>query len=402
MALLAVETALARMLDGVEPTNSESVDLLAAAGRVLACDLAAHLTQPPFDASAMDGYAVRAADVATLPTTLRLIGEAAAGHAFSGSVGAGEAVRIFTGAPVPAGADAIVIQENVAAEGTIIQVVEGKPDAEHLRRRGGDFREGEAPLKAGRRLTARDVTLAAAMGHATVPVRRRPGVAILATGDELVPPGETPRADQIISSNPYGLAAIVAAAGGKPRLLGIARDTRESLAEKIAAADGADVLLTIGGASVGAHDLVVPALEAAGMTLDFWKIAMRPGKPMIFGRRGASQRIVGLPGNPVSSLICTRVFVVPLIARLLGDAAPASAPRAALLAAPLEANGPRTHFMRGNFVAGEGGAPRVAAARSQDSSLLTPLAAADCLIVRPADAPPAAVGDTVAVLDLDF
>ena len=239
------------------------------------------------------------------------------------------------------------------------------------------------------------------MGHADVPVRRRPRVAILATGDELVAPGETPRADQIISSNPYGLAAIVAAAGGEPVLLGIARDTRESLAERIAAAEGADILLTIGGASVGAHDLVVPALEAAGMSLDFWKIAMRPGKPMIFGRRDG-QRIVGLPGNPVSALICTRVFVVPLIARLLGDAAPASAPRTARLAAPLEANGPRTHFMRANFVSGDSGSPRVAPARSQDSSLLTPLAAADCLMVRPPDAPPAAIGDTVAVLDLDF
>lgn len=401
MGLLAVDAALGRILSDVTPTLAEAAPLLGAAGRVLASDLTARLTQPPFDASAMDGYAVRAGDVRTLPATLRLIGEAAAGHAFAGSIGPGETVRIFTGAPVPAGADAIVIQENVKADGARISVVDGLPDPEHLRPRGGDFREGDTPLKAGRRLTARDITLAAAMGHANLPVRRKPRVAILATGDELVPPGETPRADQIISSNPYGLAAMVAAAGGEPHLLGIARDTRESLAEKIAAAEDADILLTIGGASVGAHDLVVPALEAAGMTLDFWKIAMRPGKPLIFGRRGR-QRVIGLPGNPVSSLICTRVFAVPLIAALLADSAPASEPRQLPLATPLAANGPRAHYMRARRIAGPGAAPSVRPLETQDSSLLTPLAAADCLIVRAPQAEAEAPGAPVMVLDLDF
>ena len=205
VSALSVEAALERILDGVTPLEAEPVDLLAAAGRVLAADLAARLTQPPFDASAMDGYAVRAADVATLPATLRLIGESAAGHAFTGTVHAGEAARIFTGAPLPAGADAIVIQENVEADGSLIRVVDGAPDAEHVRRRGGDFRKGDTPLSAGKRLTARDITLAAAIAHAALPVRRRPRVAILATGDELVAPGETPRADQIISSNGFPL-----------------------------------------------------------------------------------------------------------------------------------------------------------------------------------------------------
>lgn len=401
MSALSVEAALERILDSVAPLEAEHVDLIAAAGRVLAADLAARLTQPPFDASAMDGYAVRAADVATLPATLRLIGESAAGHAFTGTVQAGETARIFTGAPLPPGADAIVIQENVEAEGSLIRVVDGQPDVEHVRPRGGDFREGDTPLRAGKRLTARDITLAAAMGHATLPVRRRPRVAILATGDELVAPGETPRADQIISSNPYGLAAMISAAGGEPKLLGIARDTHESLAEKIALAHDADILLTIGGASVGDHDLVVPALERAGMSLGFWKIAMRPGKPLIFGRRG-EQRIVGLPGNPVSSLICTRVFVVPLIAKLLDDGAPASRARTAALSVALPANGPRAHYMRGRLGHGDDGAATVAPVSSQDSSLLTPLAAADCLIVRPPHALALAPGSAVTTLDLDF
>ena len=410
MALLSVEAALARILAGVEAVGPETVELFDAAGRVLAEDLPARLTQPPFAASAMDGYAVRAADVATLPSSLTVIGESAAGHAFEGAIGAGEAVRIFTGAPVPAGADAIVIQENVEgregstgrpASGTVTRVVDGRPGPDHLRRRGGDFSVGDVRLAAGRRLTARDVTLAAAMGYARLPVHRRPTIAILATGDELVPPGETPRPDQIVSSNPYGLAAMVRAAGGEPRLLGIARDTRESLDEHIARAADADILLTIGGASVGAHDLVVPALADAGMTLDFWKIAMRPGKPLIFGRRGV-QRVVGLPGNPVSSLICTRVFVVPLIGLLSGAGITAAAPQPALLAAPIGANGPRSHYMRATTVSRDGGTRRVAPAPSQDSSLMTPLAAADCLIVRPPGAAPLPAGEAVEVLDLDF
>lgn len=401
MALLSVEDALSRIVDAAEPLEAETVRLVEAGGRVLAADVVARLTQPPFDASAMDGYAVKAAEVAALPVALKLVGESAAGHAFSGAVGPGETVRIFTGAPVPAGADAIVIQENTRAAGDTIHIVDGVPDAAHIRPRGGDFRQGETKLRSGKRLTSRDVLLAAAMGHDMLLVRRQPTVAILATGDELVSPGETPRADQIVSSNPFGLAAMLTASGARPILLGIARDTRDSLAEKIDAAAGADVLITIGGASVGDHDLVVPALEAAGMTLDFWKIAMRPGKPMIFGRRDR-QLVLGLPGNPVSSMICTRVFGVPLIQRLLGHSAGDETHARATLAAPIEANGPRAHYMRARRETAADGAVVVRACENQDSSLIVPLAEADCLIVRPTGAPALAAGQNVTILPLDF
>ncbi|MCA9602501.1 MAG: molybdopterin molybdotransferase MoeA, partial [Myxococcales bacterium] len=337
------------------------------------------------------------ADVATLPATLKLIGESAAGHAFSGTIGKGETVRIFTGAPVPAGAGAIVIQENVKADGEHITVVEGSPDPEHIRPKGRDFRKGEAALTRGMRLTSRDILLAAAMGHATVPCARRPKVAILATGDELVMPGDKPRPDQIISSNPYGLATMLAAFGAEPVLLGIARDTLADLDEKIATAADADILLTIGGASVGDHDLVIPALKARGVELDFWKIAMRPGKPMIFGHRD-SQLVLGLPGNPVSSMICTRVFAVPLIARMLGHTDASAHSGTAPVAHALSANGPRTHYMRARI----GGDGRVTPIENQDSSLIAPLARADCLIVRPAGSPALAEGTQVQVLPLDF
>jgi len=401
MALLSVDEALMRILTRARVLDTETVPLTALAGRVLAADVVSHLTQPPFDASAMDGYAVRSSDVATLPATLNLIGESAAGHAFQGSIGAGETVRIFTGAPVPEGADAIVIQENTQADGERVRIVEGTPDPGHVRPRGGDFRQGQAVLTTGHRLSARDILLIAATGHASVACTRRPRVAILATGDELVEPGQTPRADQIVSSNPYGLAAMLTAFGAEAILLGIARDTLDSLAEKLAAAADADIIITIGGASVGDHDLVVPALKAAGMTLDFWKIAMRPGKPMIFGHRD-QQVILGVPGNPVSSMICARVFAVPLVMAMLGLPADAASAVAAPLASPLEANGPRTHYMRARRTSAGESAEGVRPIQSQDSSLIAPLAAADCLIVRPAHAPALPAGAKVDTLPLDF
>jgi molybdopterin molybdotransferase len=403
MALLPVAEALARILDGAGPAAPERAGLLEAAGRVLAEDLPARLTQPPFAASAMDGYAVRAGDVARLPARLKVIGEAAAGAGFRARLGPGEAVRIFTGAPLPEGADAVVIQENTAREGDRVVVTAGAPDPAHVRPRGLDFGVGEVLLRAGRRIDARALTLAAAMGYAEIPVRPRPRVAILATGDELVPPGTAPGADQIVASNAYGIAAMVAHAGGEPRLLGIARDTHEALASKIAAAAGADVLVTIGGASVGDHDLVAAELRAAGMALEFWKIAMRPGKPLLYGRLGP-QRVLGVPGNPVSALVCARVFLVPLVRRLLGIEAEGGERAARALAAnALEANGPRTHYMRAKLSAAPAnGLPRVAALALQDSSLLAPLAEADCLIVRPPLAPPVAAGSEVDILLIDF
>ena len=280
MSMLTVEEAIARILVGVAPLAPETVPLAAAGGRVLAAPVRATLTQPPFDASAMDGYAVRAADVAKLPATLAVIGEAAAGSGFRGRLGSGEAVRIFTGAPVPDGADAIVIQENTKRDGATVRVVDGKPDPEHVRPRGGDFAEGQELLATGRVRDARAITLAAAMGHATLSVRRRPVVAILSTGDELVQPGERPGPDQIVASNSFGLAAMVAGYGGAPRVLPVARDTKASLTACLDQAAGADILVTTGGASVGDHDIVAPVLRERGMDLDFWKIAIRPGKPL--------------------------------------------------------------------------------------------------------------------------
>jgi len=401
MPALSVDEALQRILDGVAPTPAEPVAVEAAHRRTLAEPLAALLTQPPFDASAMDGYAVRAADVGKLPATLAVIGEAGAGHPFAGSVTAGQAVRIFTGAPLPAGADAIVIQENTAREGAKVTIREGRIDTGHVRPRGFDFREGETLLSAGRRLGPREVALAAAMGHGTLPVRRRPRVAILSTGDELVPPGQRPGPGQIVSSNHLGVAALAEAAGAEARLLGIARDTRESLDAYFAKAQDADVIVTIGGASVGDHDLVGPVLERRGLALGFWKIAMQPGKPLRFGRLG-SLRVLGLPGSPVSSLICARLFLVPLIHALLGRPAEAARPLEARLAVALEANGERQQYMRARSRRAADGGLLVAPVRTQDSSYLSPLAEADCLLVRPPHAPPAAAGTAVQILPIDF
>jgi molybdopterin molybdotransferase len=402
MALLSVEDALRRILAGVEPTGAEPVAIEHARGRVLAEPVRALLTQPPFHASAMDGYAVRASDATSLPATLTVIGEAAAGHPFSGRVGPGETVRIFTGAPVPDGADTIVIQENAAREGDRVSMREGTvAEAAHIRRTGFDFRAGDTLLAAGRRLGPREIALAAAMGHGQLQLRRRPRVAILATGDELVPPGQTPGPGQIVASNHLGVGAMAETAGAEVRQLGIARDTRPDLDAHFARAQDADVLVTIGGASVGDHDLVEPALAARGMTLAFWKIAMRPGKPLMFGRLGGS-RVLGLPGNPVSSLVCTRIFLIPLLRALLGQPADGERPAQARVAVPLEANGPRQHYMRAISKVWADGLPLVSPVRSQDSSLLSPLAEADCLLIRPPNAPAAAPGSAVPILPLDF
>lgn len=409
MPMLTVAEALARVLNGAAPSGVETVPLESARQRVLATDLSATLTQPPFAASAMDGYAVRAGDVATLPAHLTVIGESAAGHGFAKPIGPHEAVRIFTGAPIPKGADAIVIQENTrktangryAGPGDSLIVLEGAPDPFHIRPAGFDFAIGATLIPAGAWLDARYLTLAAAMGHSTLAVYRRPVVAVLATGDELVPPGVPPGPNQIVSSNPYGLAALIEAAGGTPRFLGIARDTEASLREALTHLEGVDVLVTTGGASVGDHDLVAPTLRAAGMSLDFWKIAMRPGKPLIFGRLGPT-RVLGLPGNPVSTMICGRVFLVPLIQRLSGRRVDSEAPEQAILAEDVPRNGPRQHYMRARLSRDADGRLLAHPAKSQDSFALAPFASADAMIVRPIDAPPAPAGATVPVLRIDF
>jgi molybdopterin molybdotransferase len=401
MADLSVSEARRRILEDVAPTEPENVAIEAAAGRTLAAPLSARLTQPPFDASAMDGYAVRAADTQILPATLTVIGEAAAGHPFGGSVNTGQAVRIFTGAPMPAGTDAIVIQENTARDGAKVIVREGIADPGHIRHRGIDFKQGDTLLPAGRRIGPREIALAASMGHGTLQVRRRPRIAMLSTGDELVPPGRTPGSGQIVASNHLGVGALLEVAGAEVRQLGIARDTREDLAAHIAQAADADVLVTIGGASVGDHDLVGPVLEARGMALSFWKIAMRPGKPLMFGKLGAA-RVVGLPGNPVSSLVCGRIFLVPLVRALLGQSAASEDTVQAHVTVALAPNGPREHYMRATSRPGPHGMPLVTPVRSQDSSLLSALSEADCLLLRPVEAPAVPSGGLVPILRLDF
>lgn len=397
--MMPVAEALFRVLDGAASLQPEQVPLLKAAGRTLAHDLAAALTHPPFDASSMDGYAVRASDIAKLPATLTLAGESAAGWPYAGSVKKGECVRIFTGAPLPDGADTVVIQEDVTASGTTIRIKTATARAANIRLRGQDFHEGDTVLEAGQHLAARHILLAASAGHAMLACVKRPVVAILATGDELVEPSDRPMAGQIVASNTYGLAALIDAAGGRPKIIGIARDEPEDLAQKIAEAHGADILVTTGGASVGDHDLVRPALETAGAKLDFYKIAMRPGKPMFFGTQ-AGMRILGLPGNPVSAMIGARVFLVPLIAKLLGRADTLQ-PITAHLAEPLAANGPRDHYMRGRLDTSTS-PPRVTPLPNQDSALVAALADADCLVVIPANTPAQPAGAEVQVLQLDF
>jgi len=396
MALLSVSEALARVLDGLTPLDAEDVPLDDAQGRVLAEDLRALLTQPPFDASAMDGYAVRGEDVATLPATLRLIGEAAAGARFGREVGRGEAVRIFTGAPVPEGADTIVIQEDVDADGAAITVKAAEP-YRHIRPRGQDFKEGEVLLRAGTEFDPRHLMLAAAMNHASLPVRRKPKVAILATGDEVMPPGMDLEPDQIVSSVPAGLAALVRQSGGEALSLGIAKDDPGSLATLARAGSAADILVTIGGASVGERDLVASALKPEGLVLDFWKVAMRPGKPLLYGHMG-STRFLGLPGNPVSAFVCAHVFLKPMLRRLLG-ASDEATELMAVLRADLEANGPRQHYIRATSTISDGGRI-VTALPSQDSSLVAALVLADCLIVRAPDAPAGNAGDPVKIIPL--
>ncbi len=396
MALMTVVEARARILDGAGPLPGESVSIYEANGRVLAEGLKANLTQPPFDASAMDGYAVHAADVAAAPVSLKVIGASAAGHGFAGKVGPKEAVRIFTGAPLPEGADTVVIQENTKPEPPdAVTILEGTAAGRHIRWRGYDFEEGHVALEAGTRLGYRHLMLAAATNHAAVCVRRKPVIALLADGDELVPPGHAPEASQIVSSIPAALKAAVEAWGGEALLLGIAKDTKESIAAEAEAGSRADVLVTIGGASVGEHDLVRGTLEVKGARFEVLKAAIRPGKPVMFGIMGA-QRVLNLPGNPASAMICARIFLKPLIAALLG--LPTEEPFQEMpLAGPIEANGEREHYMRALI---SGGA--VAPLRDQDSSLMSAFARANCLLVRPVNAPPLPAGALVPIISLDF
>jgi molybdopterin molybdotransferase len=405
MALLPVDEALKAVLAGVAgPLDEETVPLARCHGRTLAQDVAAKRTQPPFPASSMDGYALRAEDVASAPAILQVIGESAAGRRFTGRVGPGETVRIFTGAPVPEGADAIAIQENAEAlDDGRVRIREPAPAGRFIRPAGLDFREGVTLLTAGSRIDARAIALAAAMNHAALPVRRKPRVAIIATGDELVLPGEEPGPDQIVASNIFAVAAMVEQAGGEAIDCGIARDTRADVARVVdeARAASPDILLTLGGASVGEHDLVQEVLKRQGLALGFWRIAMRPGKPLIHGRLGG-MLYLGLPGNPVASMVCTALFVAPAIRALLGDPAAARWPatHTAILGSDLPANDLRQDYLRSSLEDRPGELPIVAPFTKQDSSMLALLARADALVIRAPHAPPAMAGDTVEIIRL--
>jgi len=400
MALLPVSEALDRLLAPARPvTRTERVALHEAAGRVLAEDIAARLTHPPFDNSAMDGYAVRHADIAEIGAVLTVAGVSAAGRAFEGTAGPGEAVRIFTGAPLPAFADTVLLQEDaeLLPDGRI-RTTFATPLGRHIRPRGQDFQEGEVVLRAGDVLDAGRLTLAAATNHPDMLLYARPRVAILATGDELVPPGTDPGPGRIVASNSFGVAAIARAAGAEAIDLGIVADDRQAMLEAVkgAQARGIDVLVTLGGASVGDYDLVQPVLAEAGMALDFWRIAMRPGKPLMVGRLGDIQ-VLGLPGNPVSSLVCSLLFLDPLVRRLARLPA-LDRRRPALAAAPLAANGHRQDYVRARLTRGPGGDLLATPFTRQDSSMTKVFAEADALIVRPPEAPAAETGTPCEIL----
>ena len=392
MSMISVAEAMDRLFALVEPVGTEPVGLAQASGRVLAEAVEATRDQPPFAASSMDGYAIKGIE-AMRDAQFRVIGEAQAGRRFDGRVGAGQAVRIFTGAPVPEGADHVVIQEDVRRDGQLISLLEDPDGKDNIRPAGTDFRAG-ARIEAPLRLRPADIALMAAMNHGTLTVRRRPVVALISSGDELVLPGEDPGPDQIIASNTFGLKAMLDAAGAESRILPIARDTLASLTTAFALAEGADLIVTIGGASVGEYDLVGDAAADLGMDQSFYKVAMRPGKPLMAGRLGDAA-MVGLPGNPVSAMVCGEVFLRPMIARMLGFDAAAPVRSEAVLSEPLPTNGPREHYMRAVV---ENGA--IHAFGTQDSSLLSILTRANALLIRPPHDGARSTGEAVPYLPI--
>lgn len=392
--LLAPDEAIRRVLSLIEPTDLEDVRLEAASGRALAAPVIASRAQPPFAASAMDGYAIRFEDAAE-GAMLKVIGEAPAGRRFAGEVGAGEAVRIFTGAPMPEGADTVLIQENATREGETLRVDEAPAKGAHIRPDGLDFQPG-ARLEAPRRLTPHEIALAASMNAPWLVVRRRPLVALIATGDELVMPGEQPGPDQIVSSNNFGLAALINAWGGEARIDPIAHDSRAALTAALDRAADADLIVTLGGASVGDHDLVREVFGEEGLDLSFYRVAIRPGKPLMAGRvRG--KPMIGLPGNPVSALVLAHILLRPVMDAFCGLPPAPAARITARLGSPLKANGPREHYIRARLEETEEGVTAFPFP-SQDSSLLSILASSNGLIIHPANAPAAEVGETLSAL----
>jgi molybdopterin molybdotransferase len=400
MALMPVAEALQRVLADARALPAETVDLHDALGRVLTVDIKALRTQPPDAVSAMDGYAVRANDVAQAPVKLALSGEVAAGHPFEGEIKAGQAARIFTGGVMPAGSDTVVIQEATARDGDTVTILKPTGKGRNVRAQGIDFTQGQTLLAKGSRLTGRDLMLAAAMNHPTLSVHRRPKVAVLGTGDELVAPGSTPGPGEIVYSNGFAIVALAESEGAEIHDLGIAHDRIEDIAAMVRRArdSGADILVTSGGASVGEHDLVQRALAAEGLDLSFWRVALRPGRPMMHGRLGGMQ-VLGVPGNPVSSYVCAFLFLVPLIRRLAGRADVEPMPEPALLGRNLPANDERADYLRATLSAGPNGLVATPLP-AQDSSLMAALAGADCLVIRAPHAPAAPAGSPCVILKL--
>ena len=398
--LLPVAEAQQRILDAVSPLPAEQISLAEGLGRVLARNVASRRDQPPMAMSAMDGYAVRAVDVATLPATLKVVGYAPAGHAFDGSVGAGEAVRIFTGAPVPEGADTIVIQENTEQSDEVVRVIDGTaPVGRYIRPAGLDFATGDVLLPSGKVLTARDVGLSAAMNVPWLNVHRKPRISILATGDEIVMPGDPIGRDQIVSSNALSLAAFITAQGGTPLDLGIAPDEEDGLRALAAGARGSDILVTTGGASVGDHDLVQSVLGDIGLEVDFWRIAMRPGKPLMFGRIDGTF-LIGLPGNPVSSLVCAIIFLAPAIRKMLGMDNLLPETGTARLGTDLPENDEREDYLRASLSRDDKGDIVATPYGKQDSSMFATIARADALVIRKPFAPALKAGSAVEFIAL--
>jgi molybdopterin molybdotransferase len=397
--MISVEEARERILAALHPTPAEVVALANAWARVTAAPVIARLTQPPADVSAMDGYALRAADGA-LGAVLHVIGSAPAGHPYEGAVGPGQTVRLFTGSVVPKGADAILLQEDASATGTEVRVNEAVAAGRHIRRAGQDFAAGDVVVPPGRCLTARDIGLAAAANHPWLTVHRRPHVAILATGDEIAMPGEPIPPGGIVSSNSHALAALVRAAGGEPVVLPVAADTREAVAAVAGAVHGMDMLVTTGGASVGEHDLVIESLKTRGLELDFWQIAMRPGKPLLFGRLGPVP-VLGLPGNPVSALVCAILFLLPALSRLSGLPAEAPPTVRAIAGAALRPNDHRADHLRATIALDASGRLVATPFPVQDSAMLRRLALADALILRAPHAPALPEGGEISVIRLD-
>jgi len=400
-ASLSVADALTRVLEHARPLPAEEAPLAEANGRVLAYALKARRTQPPAYVSAMDGYAVRSADVANPPARLKVVGEVAAGRPFSRAIGPNEAARIFTGGVMPAGSDTVVIQEDAKRDGDQVEIEEASAKGRHVRVQGLDFKAGETLITAGHRLTGRDLTLAAGMNHPFVPVHRRPKIVLFATGDELVPPGAEPGPGQIVSSNAFALAALARGEGATVEDLGIVGDRLDDTIAAVQRArqSGADILVTTGGASVGDHDLVQKAFAAEGMTLSFWRLALRPGRPLMHGRLGGMD-VLGLPGNPVSAFVCGFLFLAPLIRRLAGRDDLMPPVESAILGCDLPENNERADYMRATLKDTPQG-PVATPFPIQDSSMMASLAKADCLLVREPFESKAAAGSACAIMRLD-